>query len=267
MLCAFRRLLFGAAFFAAASCSSDSTTAPEPPPPPDSYTFAIQNQFPHEDSLFTQGFFYLDGFFYEGTGISGESTVRKLEMSTGNTLLRAIVAGTQFGEGIAHTGGQIVQLTWLDGRAFRWNLTDFTPVDTLRYTTQGWGITFDGTHYVMSWGRDSLAFRLPTDFEEVRRVPVQDRGRRIEKLNELEYIKGEVWANVWQTDSIAIITPSTGRVRAWLDCTGLAQPGDIAPGSPTENVLNGIAYDAAGDRIFLTGKRWRKVFQITLVGP
>jgi glutamine cyclotransferase len=252
---------------AAAGCSSDSTTTPsQEPPPPDSYTFTKQDSFPHNDSLFTEGLFYHGGFLYEGTGLATQSTLRQMDLA-GNTLLRVNVEGAFIGEGIAHDGTRVVQLTLSDGRAFRYQLSDFAKVDTLRFGTNGWGVTFDGTQYIVSTGKDSLYFRSAADFSEIRRVWVNDRGRPINKLNELEYIGGEVWANVWQTDSIAIITPSDGRVRAWLDCTGLAEPGDINPFDAAENVLNGIAYDATGDRILLTGKRWREIFHITLASP
>ena len=232
--------------------------------PPDLYTFAKQDSFPHNDSLFTQGLFYEGGFLYEGTGENGNSTLRKIDLATGNTLLRSnILLFSLFGEGIALANGQIVQLTWTSKRAYRYQLADFALVDSLSYPTQGWGLTYDGANFIMSTGTDTLHFRSPLDFSEVGRIAVKDGSLPVSMLNELEYIDGEIYANVLPTDKIAVITPSTGRVRAWIDCTGIATSADR--GASIDNILNGIAYDAAGDRLFVTGKRWKKLYQIALV--
>lgn len=261
------RLLAGlaAAVFAATACSEDD---PAPVVPcvssADEFTFAKVDSFPHNDSLFTQGFFYDSGFFYEGTGGNGTSSLRQLDPTTGNTLMRRnITLFSLFGEGIALASGQIVQLTWTANRAYRVQLADFALVDSLTYPTQGWGLTFDGTDFVMSSGTETIHFRSTTDFSEVRRIVVNDGCVNVAMLNELEYIDGEIYANVLPTDRIAIINPTTGVIRAWIDCTGIASAADR--GTSPDNVLNGIAYDAGGDRLFVTGKRWKKIYEIDLV--
>jgi len=260
-----RHLVTLAVLLAATACSEDDPAPIQPcVSSADEFTFAKVDSFPHSDSLFTQGFFYDSGFFYEGTGGNGTSTLRQLDPTTGNTLMRRnIDLFSLFGEGIALANGQIVQLTWTTNRAYRVQLADFALVDSLTYPTQGWGLTFDGTDFIMSTGTDTLHFRSVTDFSEVRRIVVSDGCVNVSMLNELEYIGGEIYANVLPTDRIAIINPMTGLIRAWIDCTGIASAADR--GASADNVLNGIAYDAGGDRLFVTGKRWKKVYEIDLV--
>lgn len=204
----------------------------------------------------------MNGVFYEGTGLNGQSTIRKVKLETGEVLQRRPIPREHFGEGITLLGKTLYQLTWQSGLAFSYDGDSFTPKRQFTYRGEGWGLTHDGSSLIMSDGTDELRFLEPTTFKEQRRLRVTAVGRPVRELNELEYVKGEVFANVWQTDYIARIDPKTGRVTGWIDLRGLLTPRERV----STDVLNGIAYDAAGDRLFVTGKLWPRVFEIKLTG-
>jgi glutamine cyclotransferase len=230
------------------------------------YGFRVINEYPHDPEAFTQGLVYEDGFLYEGTGLWGASTLRKVDLETGQIIEGYYyeLPDDYFGEGITIWADQIIQLTWQSNLGFVYDKASFELLDEFEYPGQGWGITHDGTHLIMSDGSDTLRFWDPDTLAQVGYVDVYDDQGPVVYLNELEYIEGQVYANVWQTNLIAIIDPQTGQVTAWLDLTGLLSPEDC---SQPVNVLNGIAYDAQGDRLFVTGKRWCKLFEIELIPP
>jgi len=254
--------------------TSTPPPSPSPAPIPNSsapsqttpvYDYRIVNVYPHDRLAFTQGLVWEDGVFYEGTGLVGQSSLRKVALETGAALQIPLINPNYFGEGIALYDGQIFQLTWQDHIAFLYDKETFDELDTFSYpTTEGWGLTFDGTHLIMSDGTATLYFRDPITFAVVDQVQVHDENGPVVRLNELEYINGQVYANVWQTNRVAIIDPATGQVAAWIDLAGLLKPEDMT--QPVD-VLNGIAYDAANDRLFVTGKWWPKLFEIELVIP
>jgi glutaminyl-peptide cyclotransferase len=225
------------------------------------YGFEVVRSFPHDRSAFTQGLYVKDGFFYEGTGMLGQSGIRKVRIETGEVLQATPLASQYFGEGIVEWQGSIIQLTWTHGIGFVYDAATFAPTRTFSYKGEGWGLTHDGTRIIMSDGTAQLRFLDPARLKETGRVTVRDARGPIEKLNELEFVKGEVFANVWTTDRIARISPSDGRVIGWIDLAGLLPPAERA----NTDVLNGIAYDAAADRLFVTGKWWPRVFEIKLV--
>ena len=223
--------------------------------------YRVVHVFPHDSEAFTQGLVYLDGLFYEGTGLNGRSTIRKVKIETGQVMQLHRLDSQYFGEGIAILNDTLFQLTWQSGIAFLYDRTTFTRTGTFSYTGEGWGLTHDGRRLIMSDGTATLRFIDPASHKEISRLAVRDGGKPVLNLNELEYIKGEVFANVWQTDRIARISPKTGEVTGWIDLKGLLPASEQAP----DAVLNGIAYDAAGDRLFVTGKLWPKVFEIRIV--
>ncbi|HXF64088.1 MAG TPA: glutaminyl-peptide cyclotransferase [Caldilineaceae bacterium] len=243
-----------------------SHTAPVEDGPVDDtpvYTFEIVAEYPHDPEAFTQGLQYVDGFLYEGTGLQGASSLRRVALETGEVLQQIDLAEEYFGEGIVVVGDRIYQLTWLSNVGFIYDRESFELLDRFSYPTQGWGITYDGTHLIMSDGSYVLRRWDPETLEEVGRVEVVDAlGNYIANLNELEYINGDVYANIWQSDRIARIDPETGQVTGWIDLTGLLSPEDAAG---RVDVLNGIAYDAEEDRLFVTGKWWPKLFEIDLI--
>ncbi len=248
---------------------SDDPTGPKPPGPDTSttdtvtiYTFEIVGEYPHDQDAFTQGLVYYNGFLYEGTGLWRASTLRRVELETGQVKQIHHLAPSYFGEGITIVGDTILQLTWQSRIGFIYNRESFEQVGTFGYDREGWGITYDGEHLIMSDGTARLYFLDPDTYEVDHYVEVREEGAYIARLNELEYIRGRVYANVWLTDRIVIVDPATGDVVAWIDCTGLKEAGGIT--EPVD-VLNGIAYDAAGDRLFVTGKLWPKLFEIDLV--
>jgi len=226
------------------------------------YTYRALASYPHDPQAFTQGLVYLDGFLYEGTGLYGQSSLRVVELETGKVLQLQLLPDRFFGEGIAIVGQRIYQLTWKAKTGLIYDLETLEPTGEFRYSTEGWGLAQDGTYLIMSDGTATLHYLDPADLSEVRQVTVRDAGQPVMRLNELEVIRGEIWANVWQTNRIARIDPQDGTVVGWIDLSGLLSPSDIA--APVD-VLNGIAYDDAGDRIFVTGKLWPKLFQIEVV--
>ena len=224
------------------------------------YGYDLINTFPHDPNAFTQGLVYHNGFLYEGTGLNGASSLRKVVLETGEVLFRYNLASVYFGEGVTIFDGLIYQLTWRNHVGFVYVETDsFELIDTFSYSTQGWGLTHDDTSLIMSDGTDKLYFLDPVTFAEVGRVYVTAEGSPLDSLNELEYIDGHIYANILESDSIAIIEPVTGDVVAWLDLAGILPAGDLLT-SP--DPLNGIAFDPDSVRLFVTGKRWPSLFEI-----
>ena len=231
------------------------------------YGYRVVNEYPHDSEAFTQGLVYRDGVFYEGTGHYGESTLRRVDPETGEVLQAVALDPEHFGEGIAVLGERIYQLTWQTQTCFVYDRETFELLETFQYPTEGWGLTTDGDRLIMSDGSNRLVFRDPETFARIGSVDVlHSGGLPLEELNELEFVDGEVWANVHPTDVIARIDPATGNVVGWIHLTDLLSAEDRA-GLDELGVLNGIAYDEATDRIFVTGKSWPKLFEIDLVPP
>ena len=254
---------------ASAAAPPEPPPAPAPPPepaPPEVFGYRVVREFPHDPRAFTQGLFFHDGFLYESTGLRGESTLRRVELETGEVLEERELLPQFFGEGAALAGDFIFQLTWEAEIGFVYTREPFRLVREFRYSGEGWGLTFDGEHLVMSDGTDELRFWDPQTLREVRRVPVTNDGEALPLLNELEWIDGEIWANLWTEDRIARIDPDTGEVTAFVDLTGIL-PGALRRQYPELDVLNGIAWDRENGRIFVTGKKWPKLFEIELVEP
>ena len=228
--------------------------------PVPTYGYQVVRSYPHDRTAFTQGLFVRNGFFYEGTGMNGQSGIRKVKIETGEVLQARALASEYFGEGIAEWKGSILQLTWQHGIGFVYDAETFAPTRTFSYKGEGWGLTHDGSRLIMSDGTAALRFLDPATLKETGRVTVRDARGPVLQLNELEFINGEVFANVWGTDRIARISPSDGRVTGWIDLSGLLRQSERAEA----DVLNGIAYDAANDRLFVTGKLWPKLFEIRL---
>ncbi len=225
------------------------------------YGYEVVRSYPHDRGAFTQGLIVRDGMFYEGTGMNGQSGVRKVRIETGEVLQNKPLDAEYFGEGITELNGSIFQLTWKTEVGFVYDAKSLERTRTWTYKGEGWGLTHDGTRLVMSDGSAVLRFIDAATLSEVSRVTVRDGATPILNLNELEYIKGEIYANVWQTDRIVRIDPRTGRVTGWIDLTGILPPRERV----NADVLNGIAYDASTDRLFVTGKWWPRVFEIRLV--
>jgi len=228
------------------------------------YSYNIVHTYPHDRNAFTEGLVFEDGVLYEGTGLLGQSTLRRVELETGDILQICELSAEFFGEGITIYGDKIIQLTWQSHIGFVYDKNSFELIQEFNYSTEGWGITHDGERLIMSDGTSTLHFLDPQTFEEIGQLEVFDNDGPVTKLNELEYVQGEIYANVWQTDRIAIIAPETGRVVGWVDLRGLLTAEDR---SEPVDVLNGIAYDAGTDRLFVTGKLWPKLFEIKLISP
>ena len=227
-------------------------------------TVRIVRTYPHDRSAFTQGLVFEDGGFYEGTGLRGQSTLRRVDLESGEVLKIYSLPPEYFGEGIVIWEDRIIQLTWKSGQGFVHDRESFEVVDTFQYPTEGWGITHDGARLIMSDGTQTLYFWDPETLAEIGSIEVHAGAVPVTRLNELEYVQGMVLANVWQTDLVAVIDPHTGQVTAWIDLRGLLQPEDYVE---SIDVLNGIAYDADSDRLYVTGKLWPKLFEIELVSP
>lgn len=225
-------------------------------------TYRVLHQYPHDPTAFTQGLLYYNGALYESTGLKGHSTLRKVDLETGRILEEIKIPDEYFAEGLSDWKQQLVQLTWLSHTGFVYRLADFSKLRDFSYPGEGWGLTHDDSHLIMSDGSDTLRFLDPATMQTVRTLRVTADGTPVKSLNELEYVRGEIYANVWETDRIACISPASGKVVDWLDLSGLLSDADRAGGS---DVLNGIAYDSKGDRLFVTGKLWPKLFQIRIV--
>lgn len=222
------------------------------------HRYRVVRSYPHDRQAFTQGLVFEEGFFYEGTGLHGRSSLRKVDPVSGRILKETRLDPSHFGEGITIFGDRIVQLTWKSRVGFVYDKNSFHLVRTFAYPREGWGITHDGRRLIMSDGTSVLRFLDPRDFREVGTLDVRDQRGPVAGLNELEYVRGVIYANVWPTDRIAVIDPRKGRIKAWIDLQGLLGKGD----AQGVDVLNGIAHDARGDRLFVTGKLWPKVFEI-----
>ncbi len=224
------------------------------------YTYQVVRVYPHDPGAFTQGLEYVDGSLYEGTGLNGRSSIRKVRLETGEVLQRRDISADYFGEGITVWKNDLIELTWQSGIAFVYDKATFQRRRSFQYLGEGWGLTHDGVNLIMSDGTDRLRLLDPATFAERRRIQVTAAGVPVRNLNELEVVKGEIFANVWQTEMIARIAPD-GRVVGWIDLHGLLTPSERTG----VDVLNGIAYDSARDRLFVTGKLWPKMFEIKLV--
>ena len=236
----------------------------QPADPVPEYTYKIIHVFPHDPTAFTQGLAYRDGLLYEGTGLNGRSSLKKVRLETGEVIEKKDLPAEFFGEGITLFGNEIIQLTWLSHNGFVYNLDDFALKRTFSYPGEGWGLATDGTDLFMSDGTSTIRVLDPKNLSEKRRIEVRDDGKPVNQLNELEFVEGELFANVWQSDRVAKISPHSGRGIGWINLSGLLSP--IYRRS-SDAVLNGIAYDARGKRLFVTGKLWPSVFQIRVVHP
>ena len=224
------------------------------------YTYSIVNTYPHDENAFTQGLVYENGSLYESTGLYGRSTLRRVELENGEILQRYTLSDRYFGEGITIFDGKIIQLTWNEHKGFIYDKRSFDLLQEFSYSTEGWGITYDGNRLITSNGSTTLTFLDPETFEKVGQVEVHDTVS-VTQINELEYINGKVYANIWKEEKIAIINPQTGQVEGWIDMSGIQD----LENQDVDNVLNGIAYDAEGNRLFVTGKMWPHLFEIKLI--
>jgi len=226
------------------------------------YGFEVVHVYPHDIHAFTEGLFYLNGYLYESTGLEGQSSIRKVKLETGEVVKRVEVASKYFGEGIVNWQNHLISLTWKSQVGFVYDLTSFTRQREFHYAGEGWALTQDGTHLIMSDGTPQLRFLDPVTLAETSRLTVTYDGAPVRNLNELEWVEGEIYANLWQTNLIARINPVSGAVVGVINLAGLLSPGDIVAGQT--DVLNGIAYDSRHGRLFVTGKNWPKLFEIRL---
>ncbi|MBX3291797.1 MAG: glutaminyl-peptide cyclotransferase [Acidobacteria bacterium] len=264
------------------TASNTNATAPAKKESVPVYTFEIVKTHPHDPQAFTQGLFYHDGFLYESTGQEGRSQLRKVEIATGKVLQKWDLPGDNFGEGAALLNDKIYQITWRNGIGRVFSLNELKLLREFSYIGEGWGLTTDGTNLIMSQGTHVLKFMEPESFKQTRTLPVlREDGRPLMNLNELEYVNGEIWANVWhserpdilgKTNHIARIDPENGKIVGWIDLTGISPDDQPKPDNvndpfdpKAENTLNGIAYDPATGRIWVTGKNWRKLYEIRVV--
>lgn len=248
---------------------SNSTAKPASSVP--TFTYEVVNTYQHDPKAFTQGLIYFGGMLYESTGQYDESTIRKVDLRSGKVVQQVQLGDDFFGEGATVFRDKLYQLTWREGTAFVYTLPDLKPEKEIRYSGEGWGLANDGTNLIMSDGTHVIRFVDPETFKTVRTVTVnREDGRPLMQINELEYVKGEIWANIWHSENpqtlgrpnhIARIDPASGKLLGWIDLSGIS-PEDQRRDS--ENTLNGIAYDEAGDRIFVTGKNWSKLYEIMI---
>ncbi|WP_455369939.1 glutaminyl-peptide cyclotransferase [[Eubacterium] cellulosolvens] len=224
------------------------------------YKCKIVNSYPHDENAFTQGFAIENNYFYEGTGLYGESTLRKVQIENGKVIQILNLTEKYFGEGITLYQDKIIQVTWRNNVGFVYEKNSFDKLQEFHYPTEGWGITYDGEHLILSDGTSTLHFIDPETYETLSQIQVFSEKGQVNDLNELEYVKGEVYANIWQTNLVARIDPTTGKITGWIDLTELMKIESSNPAS----IPNGIAYDPKSDRLFVTGKLWSKVFQIEL---
>jgi glutamine cyclotransferase len=222
----------------------------------------VTASFPHDPQAFTQGLFFADGQLYESTGVAGRSTLRKVRLTDGKVLQSASIPPDQFGEGSTAWRSEIISLTWQHGIAHRWDRATLRHKGSVRYSGEGWGLTGNGRSLILSDGTSTLRVLDPATFKEQRRIAVTAGGRPLDMLNELEWVSGEIWANIWKTGLIARIDPASGAVKGWIDLTALAR---LNIGRDPEAVPNGIAYEPRSKRLFVTGKLWSKLYEIKLV--
>lgn len=253
-------LLLSLSLLACRQPDADTYQAPDTTPVA---SYRVIQHYPHDAEAFTQGLLFHQGYLYESTGLYGQSTLRRVKLKTGEVKQSVSLDATLFGEGLALWQDRLIQLTWLAGVALVYDLHSLNLLHTFTYPGQGWGLTHDDQWLILSDGTATLRFLNPETFEEIRRVQVLDAGVPVTQLNELEYVNGEILANVWHTDHIARIDPQSGQVLGWIDLTGLL-PEHLKP-KDREGVLNGIAWDNEGQRLFVTGKLWPKIFEIELL--
>jgi len=229
---------------------------------PARFGYRIVNIYPHDTRAFTQGLIFHNNYLYESTGLYGHSQLRKVHLETGRVERIHYLGDKYFGEGLALFKGRLYQLTWQNRIGFIFDLDSFKEIGRFSYKTEGWGLTSDENHLIMSDGSATLRFLDPKTFRVVKELQIFDRGRALYHLNELEFIKGEIYANIWNTENIVRISPATGQVTGWIDLTGLKAA--CGPDARMD-VLNGIAYDERKNRLFVTGKFWPKLFEIELL--
>lgn len=251
------RILFLAAALGVCACG------PAPDAGIPEFSYEVVHTYPHDPGAFTEGLFYLDGFLYESTGLEGQSSIRKVRLETGEVVQKREIPSQYFGEGIINWKDRLIELTYKTQVGFVYDLANLGVQRQFEYTGEGWALTQDGKRIMMSDGTPEIRFWDPETLKETGRIQVTDEGLPVKNVNELEWIKGEIWANVWMSDRIARIDPGSGKVTGWIDLTGILSPSDRVEGQT--DVLNGIAYDAKQDRIFVTGKRWPKVFEIRVI--
>ena len=227
------------------------------------YGYEVVRTYPHDPNAFTEGLFLRDGFLYESTGLEGASSIRKIVLETGSVENERSISSQFFGEGIIDWKDRLIQLTWKNQLGFVYGIDDFETKGDFSYPGEGWALTRDDRRIIMSDGTSRLRFLDPETLKETGGITVTDEGRPVDQLNELEWVKGEILANVWQTDRIARIDPATGKVTGWIDLAGLLPAADRA----RADVLNGIAYDAKTDRLIVTGKLWPRLYEIRLTAP
>ena len=223
--------------------------------------YRVVHAYPHDQHAFTQGLIYLDGHLYESTGIQGQSTLREEDLDTGRLVRMQIVSDKYFAEGLTDWNNTLIQLTWQSHIALVYDRATFRLLRTCKYSGEGWGLAHDAKSLILSDGTANLRFFDPESLKELRHITVKDNGKPVTQLNELEFIHGQIYANVWHTDRIARISPANGRVLGWIDLKGLMPRDQL---SSDEAVLNGIAFDSEHDRLFVTGKLWPKVFEIAI---
>ncbi|MDE3195348.1 MAG: glutaminyl-peptide cyclotransferase, partial [Acidobacteriota bacterium] len=226
------------------------------------YGYKVVHTYPHDPGAFTEGLFYLNGYLYESTGLEGHSSIRKVRLETGEVVQQHDLPAELFGEGIVNWKDNLYQLTYKSEVGFVWDLGTFAEKRRFEYPGEGWSLTTDGKRIIMDDGTPEIRFWDPDTLKETGRITVTEDGQPLKNINELEWVKGEIFANVWMTDRIVRIDPATGNVKSWIDMSGLLSDTDRI--SADVDVLNGIAYDAKGNRLFVTGKKWPKLFEIQL---
>ncbi len=243
--------------------AAEAADKPAAPAAPKKYTYRIVRELPHDTGAYTQGLFWHDGYLYEGTGQNGRSELRKVDPSTGKAVRSVKLDRKYFGEGIAMLNGLIYQLTWTEGRAFVYDAETFRQTKTFSYDGEGWGITTDGRKLYMSDGSENIYVRDPATFRTERTATVTYNRRNVYYLNELEWIDGEIWANLYTSTDVVRIDPATGRVTGVIDFSGIQSPADRS--ANPESVLNGIAHDPSTGNIYVTGKLWNKIYQVEII--
>ena len=227
------------------------------------YDFKVVRSYPHDTQAFTEGLLYRDGALYESTGLNGKSSIRKVDLATGKVLQSKDIPPQYFGEGLTAWGDTLVGLTWQTQTGFVFDLKTFELKSQFAYPGEGWGLTHNGKELIMSDGSSTLRFLDPKTFLEVRRIKVTADGIAVDQLNELEVVEGEIYANIWHTNTIARIDPASGKITGWIDF-GKLYP-QAGKGLNGENVMNGIAYDAEKKRLFVTGKLWPNIYEVKII--
>jgi glutaminyl-peptide cyclotransferase len=229
------------------------------PQSPTAYGYRVINTYPHDTAAYTEGLIFHNGTLYESTGGLGTSYLRRVDLQTGNVLQQVDLSSGFYGEGLTLVNDSLVQLTWQNKVGFVYDAQTFGLMGNFSYATQGWGLTFDGNRLIMSDGTANLYFLDPASYAVIGQISVKDGNRSVTNINELEYVNGDVYANIWHTTNLAIINPTNGQIKGWIDLSGLHQP------QGPDDVLNGIAYDQNTGRLFVTGKNWPNLYQIELV--